>query len=597
MGQRFNNLVDVQQASCARYGAREMFGEKGADGYRWVTFGEFGEMVDQMRAGLASLGVGHEDKVAVIANNCVRWAVSAYATYGLRAQFVAMYESQPLDEWKFILRDSEAKVLLVRSPQIAQRVKGFVQDVETLEALVCLDGEADGAYSYADLIRRGKRNPVPSMKPSPDEPFGLIYTSGTTGNPKGVILTHNNLITQMESVEDLLDLSPEDRSLSFLPWGHLMGQIVEVHLVVYKGFSAAIVPDPMKIIEDFSLIRPTIFFSVPKLLNRFHEVVLGAIHKKGGLAKLLFDKCMTARAQLREGRDIGLKDRVTVAVADRLVMSKIRDRFGGRLRWMTSGGAALSRELIEFMECLGLSVYEGYGLTETTMALTFNTKDERRIGSVGKPVKAARVVLDKSVEGARENEGEIVAYGPLITVGYHKLPELFAESLTEDGGFRTGDLGRFDDDGYLYVTGRIKELYKMTNGRYVAPSLLEEQLKQSRYVAHAMIFGDNRPYNIVFIVPEMEAMGDFAQDQGLDLGRKGWERSDPVQALFKKEIDTFCGDFKTYEKPMKAVVITDDWTQENGLLTPTLKLKRRKLVDMYSELIAEQYTGEPGGTP
>jgi long-chain acyl-CoA synthetase len=572
----FRNLVEMQEHSCREHRDREMYGTKKNGVYEWITYGDFAEMADEIRGGLAHLGVSAGDKVAIIANNCVEWPVCAYAVYGLGAHYVPMYESQSIEDWEYIINDSGAKVLLVRTESLLRKVTHLPEKIVSLRHIALLRGAVDGYETFSSLRRYGKAHPIESYKPSPDEPFGLIYTSGTTGKPKGVILTHGNLMAELDSVADLLDFSPEDRSLSFLPWGHLMGQIEEVHFLILKGFSAAITDNILDLMTDFQAVAPTIFFTVPKVYQRFYDAVNQKIAAKGGAAKLLFEKAVRYGAKQRRGEGLSFTEKMLLRAAQKLVLGKISSVFGGRLRMSMCGGAALNPEVIGFLEDLGVTVYEGYGLTETTMAISANSLHGKRYGSVGRALQGAKIVLDETVKGAGKGEGEIIVYGPHITAGYHNQPDLFLECLTLDGGFRTGDIGRFDEDGYLYITGRVKELYKLANGKYVAPAPLEEQLRQSPLIGFAMLYGDNRPYNVAIVVPEPSAFDPQAQGNEL---RKQLE----------SEIDKYSGQFRPYEKPKKLVLVQDEWTPENGMLTPTLKIKRATVLKKYMPIIEEVY--------
>ncbi len=583
----FKNLVEIQQYACRTHPERDMYGTRGDQEFTWITYGEFGQQVDEFRGGLASLGVSRADKVAIISSNCVQWAVSAYATYGLSAHFVAMYESQEPAEWEYILRDSGSKVLIVRNEEIYKKVTGFLKEIETLEHILPIFDCPPAPADMARLQDIGRNSPVAVLNPEPDEPMGLIYTSGTTGNPKGVILSHQNLVTEIEALASIGAevLMPEDRGLSFLPWGHLMGQIQEVHLLMFIGFSSALVRDINEITTDLTLARPTLFFSVPRLFNKIFEKVTGKIQTRGKLIRALYERGLAGA----RGEKGGLLDTLYRKLADVLIFRKIRTLFGGRLRYAISGGAALNPEVIEFLDCIGLTVLEGYGLTETTMAVTLNVPGARKTGSVGRQIPNARVTIDTSVTDTHPGEGEIIVYGPLVMQGYHNLPEETHRAIDSDGGFRTGDIGRFDEDGFLYLTGRIKEIYKLENGKYVSPSPLEEKLKMSPYIAQALITGANRLYNIVLLIPELEAIEEYAQNIGLDVDKPGWQANPAIENLYAADVEKYSTDFKGFEKPAKFKVLWDDWSIENGFLTPTLKLKRRQITEKYREVIDQLY--------
>ncbi len=583
---KFKNLIEMQQASCKLHHTRLMYGTKTDNRYDWITFGQFAEQVDQLRGGLASLGVKPGEKIGIIANNCIEWPIGAYATYGLGCHYVPMYESQTLEEWKYIINDSGIRVLIVKRADIFQTVAGLTGEIDTLECIIPLFNN-DSENSYQRLLDRGIERPVKAVSPDPGEPMGLIYTSGTTGNPKGVILTHGNLVTEIDALDSMAGgmITKEDRGLSFLPWAHLMGQIQEVHLLLYYGFSSGLVRDINEIAKDFSLIRPTLFFSVPRLFNKIHDGISLKMTQKGGLIESLYRKGIGLSQRILQGDKLGLFENLQLGIANKLIFSKVRELFGGRLRLAFSGGAELSREVVEFLDCIGIPVYEGYGQTETTMAVTMNTPEARRLGSVGKPVTNARVELDKSVETTQDDEGEIVVYGPLIMSGYHNLPEETSATIDPDGGCRSGDLGRFDKDGYLYLTGRIKEIYKLENGKYVSPGPLEEKLKISPFISQAMICGANKRSNVALIIPELDVLKAYAEENQVDTSQEEWHENTKITDLIRTEIDSHSTSFKGFEKPREFALVMEDWTPDNGLLTPTLKLKRRLIVQKYGEMI------------
>ncbi|MCG8616589.1 MAG: long-chain fatty acid--CoA ligase [Desulfobacterales bacterium] len=592
----FTNLVEMQLHSCKQHSERRMYGTKQDDGtFTWTTYAEFGRDVSRFRAGLAHLGIGYRDKVAIISSNCVEWAVGCYAAYGLGAQYVPMYESQKREEWEYILRDSGARILLVKQPDVYARVQGLVREIPGLEHVIPLYEDRSLPYCYSRLCETGKENPVPPRIPDPEDPMGMIYTSGTTGNPKGVLLSHRSMITEIQSLMEIakgaIPFTPEDRGLSFLPWGHLMGQLQEVHILIYNGFSSGLVRDLNEIIEDLSLIRPTKFFAVPRLYTKLHEGVMKKIEQKPPFIQTLFHRGIQISVRRNKGERVSVWDTLVAGLARRLLFAKIRELFGGELHAAFSGGAALNESVVDFLDALGIPLFEGYGQTETTMAVTMNIPGSRKTGSVGKPIPNAIVKIDTSISDTKEGEGEIVVYGPLLMLGYHNLPDETAATIDPDGGCRTGDLGRFDEEGFLHLTGRIKEIYKMENGKYVSPGPLEEELKLSPYINQAMITGENQRYNVAILTPEEEELKTWAADQGLDTGGNSWKDAPQIQNLFKDELEKYSQGFKKFERPGKFKLVWDDWSVENALLTPTLKLKRRQVARKYQPLIRELYAG------
>jgi long-chain acyl-CoA synthetase len=608
--ERFETLVDIFTRSIDRFPSRELFGTKTGGAWRFSTYAEFGQDVDGLRGGLASLGVGKGDKVAIIANNRVEWAVSAYATYTLGAAFVPMYEAQLEKDWEYIVADSEAKVLIVATRAILERTRPFLGFLPKLEHLVLLENDdtANGEKTSTYEKLKGSGNRAPVEHPLPSDVAGFIYTSGTTGEPKGVILSHANIASNVDAVKEILPVQSSDRSLSFLPWAHSFGQTCELNVFFSRGASMGICEGVDKIIDNLSEIRPTLLISVPRIFNKIYSAVERQIASKPLLVQKLVRNALLAKAKERGGATLGLSDRAVVALADKLVFSKVRARFGGNLRFAISGGAALSTEVGEFIESLGITVYEGYGLSETSPIVTTNYPGHRKIGSVGPAVPGVEVVIDGAGQKDGPREGEVIVFGPNVMVGYHNRSEesaaVFVDraSLPAAGapppgsppgsarGFRTGDMGYLDADGFLYITGRIKEQYKLENGKYVVPTPLEEELKLSPYIANAMAYGDNRPYNVALIVPNIEALKSWAEKNGLATAKleELFEHA-KVRDLFEKEIAKLSKKFKGYEAVRAFALVADDFTTANGMLTPKLSLKRRKVLEAYGGLIEGIY--------
>ena len=593
MAEEFTNLVEILDDSTKKFSDQPLFGTKVSGQYQWTSYGEFGEMVDHFRGALASMGVEKGDTVAVIANNRVEWAVGAYATYSLAAKYCPMYEAQLAKDWKYIIGDSGAKVVLVANQEIYDQVKPFIDELDSLERVVYFDGPVESEDAYETLIEHGKKEPAEAVHPDSTDLCGFIYTSGTTGNPKGVLLSHGNIMSNVNSVRGLLEIGTDDVSLSFLPWAHSFGQVVELHCLFAMGASLGIVEDVTTIIENLGEVRPTLLFSVPRIFNRIYDGVHKKMEAEGGVKKMLFDKGLANAEKIREIEDAGgtpgFFTKTMNGFYDSLVFSKVRDRFGGRLKYAFSGGAALSPEVAQFIDNLNITVYEGYGLTETSPIVTCNYPNNRRIGSVGKPLPGVEVTIDP-VEGYPEGTGEICVKGPNIMQGYHNLPEKTEEVLSEDRTFRTGDLGRIDSDGYLWILGRVKEQYKLENGKYVVPGPIEEQLKLSPYINQVMIEGTNKPFNVALIVVDEESLLSWCKKRNIPQDEM-LEHHD-VQQLYRDEIERVSASIKGYERPKKFQLIAEEWTPENDMLTPTLKLKRRIVMEEYGDVIEDLFNKE-----
>ncbi|MBF0206140.1 MAG: long-chain fatty acid--CoA ligase [Oligoflexia bacterium] len=613
MRRLYKNLVEMQENSCHLFRDREIFGVKNSEGhYKWITYGQFKQMVDHLRAGLALLGVGPGDKVGIISRNSVEWAVSCYATMGLRAHFVAMYENQNLDDWRYIINDSGLMVVFIANQKIYESVVGLKSVLPKLEHVVSIVSnkehkehkeheERDGgatSVNYQQLLIMGQQRPLVSMYPETHEPMGLIYTSGTTGNPKGVILSHGNILSNLYVIPDLVTILPEDRSLSVLPWAHIFGQTAEVHNLLYSGFSTAIAESANTIAQNILEIKPTVLFAVPRLYNRIYEGINDKVNKSPLPLRSLFYKAMEIANKRRAGEILTAKQRILLHVVDMTLFALIRKKFGGRLRYAVSGASALSVKVAKFINNLGITVLEAYGLSETSPLVSANTEHKFKFGSAGVVARNdfadIRVVIDHSVFGESVQsceEGEVIVYGPNVMLGYHNLPEETKRVMTVNGGFRTGDLGRIDEEGFLYITGRIKEQYKLENGKYVVPSVIEDHLKNSPYIDNAFVYGSDCDYNVVLICVNRANLLDWinkykAGDTG-DL--RAILSSAKLKALYQNEINCLKDVIKNYEIPRKFVLLDDEWSVENGMFTPTLKLRRQQVYQRYKGVIDALY--------
>jgi len=593
-----DNLIALFENSVKKFPDNPLFGTKNAQktGYDWVTYRQVAQRVDNFRAGLAGLGVKRGDAVAIIANNRPEWAVAAYATYGLAARFIPMYEAELVRIWKYIVADCGAKVLIVARPSIYEKVKDFPAEIPTLKHVVLIEGAADGVTTMAELEAQGAKKPVASIQPAGDDIAGLVYTSGTTGNPKGVLLSHRNLSSNaIGALMTFKDFGPTDCTLSFLPWAHSFGQTAELHMLVYVGAGTGFAEKTDTIISDLALVKPTILVGVPRIFNKIYEGLNAKMKAQGGVGKYLYDMGVAAASkqrQLKAERKASLVNALQLTVADKVVFAKIRQAFGGRLRFTVSSSAALSVKVAEFIEGLGIPIYEAWGMTELSPAHTVNAPGACKMGSVGRPIFGSAVEIDKTITGEDSADGEIVAYGPNVMVGYHNLPEETAAVLRKDGGLATGDRGRLDDEGFLYITGRIKEQYKLENGKYVFPSGIEESITLSPYIENCVVCGDNKPYNVALLVPSFPALKKWAKENAIpDATPEQLVDNPKTTELFMAEIKRVCGELAGYEIPKKVLVVKEPFTTENGILTPTLKVKRREIMKRWGKDIDALYQG------
>ena len=589
-----DNLVEFLEGSVAKYPDRSLFGTKNSrDEYEWITYAEVGRRVDNLRAGLAGLGVGKGDTVGIIANNRAEWAIGAFASYGLGARWVPMYESELPHVWKYIVTDSSIKILFVSKPEIYEQLKNFVNEIPTLEKIFLIEGE--GENSMAGLEKEGNKKPVSSINPGVDDIAALIYTSGTTGDPKGVLLSHGNLASNSHAGRKMYPelMVNTGVSLSILPWAHSYGQTAELYTMIYLGGSIGIMGNVKTLASDIAKIKPTWIIAVPRVFNKIYDGLWLKMNEAGGLPKKLFVMGVQSAKKRRELAAKGKSDFITnlkFKIADKIVFQKIRNGLGGRLMGSMTASAMMNPEIAIFFFDVGIPLYDCYGMSETSPAVTMNSSVDYKLGTVGKPIENVRVVIDKSLGDEKLGDGEIVVYGPNVMKGYNNKPEQTREVITEDGGMRTGDRGRLDEDGFLHITGRIKEQFKLENGKFVFPSSLEEDICLVPYVENAMIYGEGRAYNVCLVVPDFPALEKYAQKNNLPTAPEKLVEMEEINELIGGEIvKSLQGKYGGYEIPKKFIYLTEGFSLENGTLTQTMKVKRRVVLERYQEDINAKY--------
>lgn len=588
-----DNLVEIFEDSVRKYSNNLIFGTKNSSGtYEWITYADFGRMVDGVRSGLVGLGIKKGDAVGIIANNRTEWAVCCYASYGVGALFVPMYEAELEKIQKYIIKDSGLKVLFVSKKNLYEKALTWINDIDSLKHVFVIDEK--GPNSYQELMNTGLKKIIPSIKPKASDIAGLIYTSGTTGDPKGVLLSHGNFSSQVHAlVKSFHMLNDQTKTLSFLPWAHSYGQTAELNTLLKLGGSTGFAEGPATIVGDLQLVKPTMLVAVPRVFNRVYDGIQMKIRDKGGLAKKLFDMGIEENKKKRELAKQGqssLMNSIKLALVDKIVYSKLRDLFGGNLQLSISSSAALNADIAQFMFDIGAPVYEAWGMTEISPAGTVNTPAEYKIGSCGKAIDKVKLVIDRTGMGDDSVEGELIIYGPNVMQGYHNKPEETKATMTDDGGLRTGDRAYVDKDGFLFITGRIKEQFKLENGKFVYPSAMEEHIKLLPSIEQAMIFGLNKPYTVCVVVPDFVVMEKVAKDKGLPTDKNEFVKNPAVIKLYEDEITNHLKKtFASYELPKKVLLLSEGFTTENGMLTPTLKLKRREVLKKYSGMIEALY--------
>ncbi|MBW6462637.1 MAG: long-chain fatty acid--CoA ligase [Bacillota bacterium] len=588
-----DNLVEWWIESEKKYQDTDLFlVHNNRGGLDSISYGDIGVRIANVRGGLAEHGVKEGDTVGIISNNRPEWAVIAFAVFGRNAKYVPMYEKELEKTWKYIIRDSGLKFLIVSNHEIYEKVKNFPLEIPALQKIYII--ESDGENSLASLELHGEKNPVEPLIPNYDDIAVLIYTSGTTADPKGVLLSHGNITySALTGLRLFPDLREGLVGISMLPWAHSYAITAELTSWIHFGGTFGFMRDVSTLAEDMRLIRPHFLVSVPRVFNKVYDVIQMRMSDAGGMKKKLFDAaCLTAKRkrELADAGKMSMAVNVKHAILDKIVFSKIREVVGGRIIGAMTGSAVMNKEIAEFFFDIGISIYDCYGLTETAPGVSMNSPLAWKIGSVGKVMEGQKVVIDKSVSEEGADDGEIIVYGPNVMKGYHNKPEETAAVIMSDGGFRTGDRGHLDEDGFLWITGRIKEQYKLSNGKYVFPASIEEEIKLLPKVANAMVYGDGKPYNVCLIYPDFEVASRWAAEKGVSDDPPNLLMNEDFKETLEDEIrDHLSETFGRYEIPEKFYLIGEDFTVDNKMLTQTMKLKRRAVIENYSKEIAALY--------
>lgn len=588
------NLVSMFEKSKELFGSNLLFGEKDERGnYKWFTYEEVGKRIDNVRAGLAQLGIKKGDSVGIIADNRAEWFIAENATHGLSARWVPMYQKELFETWEYIIKDAEIKILFVADKAIKEKVQPLVDKYASLEKIITIEGE--GENSMKALEEMGRQNPVEPQHPNASDIAVLIYTSGTTGEPKGVLLSHGNLTFVAQAGWHVYpELNEESRSISILPWAHSYGISAELHNFIQFGGSIGMMESVDTLAEDMEKVKPTHLICVPRVFNKIYQGLWKVMDEEGGIKLKLFKAALEAAdKKLKTGKE-GLKFKLL----DKIVFGKVREKFGGRIVGALTASAKMNIDIAKFFLKIGIPIYDCYGMTETSPAVTMNCPSAWKLGSVGKPLEKTKIVIDKSLMPADSEDGEVIIFGPQVMQGYHKKPEKTNQVIIEkDGikGVRTGDLGHLDDEGFLYITGRIKEEYKLANGLYIHPAEIEQDIKLIPYIANSMIYGDGREYNVALIVLDIPSFNQYYGKEGIqiknsDLFPSVTEQGKKAKDVIIKNIQSHLKQkYGGYEIPKKFTFIEEDFTVDNEMLTQTMKVKRKQVLKAYGEKIDSLY--------
>src|ERR1700722_3812395 len=564
-----------------------------AEGWQSITAQEMLRRVAGLSKALGELGIKSGDRVAILAPNCPEWHIADFAIQGVGAVTVPIYFNESLDRLGYIMNDSGARIVFTSGEAQARKIAESREKTLALEHVISVAPLSDlsgDALRYETLIATAGDADVAEYRKraaeiSATRLLTIIYTSGTTGEPKGVMLTHANLSSNVaDSLRDY-DFSPSDLALSFLPLAHVYERTVD-YGYLFRGISIAYVELMESVPQALLEVKPTITAAVPRFFEKIYANIVEKGHHESGLKRKIFDWSLRVAEEAVPWRAYGKQPSFWIKqrwqIADRIVYSKIRAGLGGRIRYFISGGGPLSPDLAKFFWSIDLPIMQGYGLTETSPVISANVPKKNKVGTVGLPIA--------NVEVRIASDGEILVKGPCVMEGYFNKPKETEEVLTPDGWFCTGDIGKFDEDGYLIITDRKKELLKTAAGKFVAPPFIENLLKQSPFITNAIAVGDKRKFVAALIVPNFVAIQNEARKHGKDFPGPSQMTSDPwVRDLLSREIERLTASLAQYEKPKRFALLEQDFTFANGELTYTLKRKRRVIEGRYQDLIAKLY--------
>ncbi|HUG40062.1 MAG TPA: long-chain fatty acid--CoA ligase [Longimicrobiales bacterium] len=566
----------------------------------WQSIGhrELLERVRRTALGLGSLGLERGQRVAILSENRPEWAQADWAALCAGITDIPVYDTLPSNQIAYILNDAEIRLIFVSNPEQLRKVEEIWEEVPSLRRAVLFDGESgdERVLTLAELEERGAAAEAAgrgadfkerALQCGPDDIATMLYTSGTTGKPKGVLLSHNNIHSNVRACMRLFEAGPADRAVSFLPLSHILERMVDYWLFS-MGVTVAYVHDIALVAESLREVHPTIAASTPRLYEKVYDAVLSQTGVKGKLVHWAAGVGRRWTDAKLAGRSPGPLTAIQHAVADRLVFAKLRGRIGGSLRFFISGGAPLADHVAKFFYGAGVLLLEGYGLTETSPVTNVNTEKDLRFGTVGKPVPGTEVMIAE--------DGEILIRGPQVMKGYYKLPEATAEAMDADGWFHTGDVGQIDADGYLKITDRKKDIIVTAGGKNIAPQPIENRVKESAFVDEAVMIGDRRPYAVLLLVPNRAKLEEWAGAAGIRAeGPSLLEEAKVREKMEQESLGKLAG-LARFERPKKIALLEGEFTVENGILTPSMKVKRRVVEERFGSVIEALYQdGEHAG--
>jgi long-chain acyl-CoA synthetase len=572
-------IADLASAAAERYGDKPAVRFKAGEGFEERSYAHAGEVVDELAQGLIDLGLDAGDRACVLANTRPEWVYASFAISSAGCVVVPIYPTNSAKECQWVAGDSEAKVVFCEDAQQAAKIEKVRGELPALEHVVLLEGSADGAITLDELRERGRGadhgDELAKRREAVDEDdaYTIIYTSGTTGNPKGVVLTHTNAGSVSAITRELGFVEENDEEYLYLPLAHVFALIcvlgawdVGVPIIFFSG-------DTKQIVPELSETKPTYFPSVPRIFEKIYTLVTSN----------------TDADTLKKAVAVGMKVRTGEAEPDdafeqfeEKLYSNVRAAFGGHIRQAVTGAAPIAPDILEFFYACGVTVLEGWGLTETTGIGCVNTPEAFKFGTVGKACPG--------VEVKTADDGELLMKGPNVFREYWNNEEATRDTFTDDGWFRTGDVGEIDDEGYVKITGRMKDIIITAGGKNLTPSNIENELKQSRWISQAVMHGDRRPFPVALITLDEEEIVPWAKEQGLPTDIEELASDDKVRALIQDCLDEVNSNHAQVAQIKKFTILDHDLSQETGELTPTLKVKRNVVNDKYAELFDKLYS-------
>jgi long-chain acyl-CoA synthetase len=587
-----DTMVAVSIGQAQRYGDRVALRFKAENG-QWcpVSWREQHESAVALAAGLVHAGVAAGERMALLAENRLEWLHCDLGAQLAGIVVVPIYASSTAEMVEQILVDSEATAVICSTPQQAAKVNEIRAALPHLRVCALMEGTAEGFVSLQQLAAEATADDVDEVAQrgrelTRDDTITIIYTSGTTGVPKGVVLTHSNVVESCRAVLDRVPITTDDVGISFLPWAHVYERVQGLFAGTMAGVTAAIARDVSDIGGDVRAVRPTLMNGVPRIWEKMQEAIVAKVREAGGrrttIGLLALSEATQAARLRRAGKPLPLGLRLRMPLWERLVLTKVRDGLGGRMRVFSSGGGPIGLPTLEFFDGLGIAITEGYGLTETSGGITANDPARPRFGTVGQATTGHQLRI--------ADDGEILVKGPAVMQGYFHNDEATKEVL-RDGWFATGDIGELDADGYLRITDRKKDIIVTAGGKNVAPQPIEAAISHDPLVASACVIGDRRKYLVALIVPDFDNLHDWARERGISSSSDAELVADPrVVAAYIAIAERASANLARYETIKRVAVLARDFDPDLGELTPTLKVKRRVVTEHFSDIIESLYT-------